>query len=551
MPVSLARPSTVGGEGDEMAADVQPTSTLHDYLRILRRRKWIVIPAIIVAPLVAVLLSQGRAIRYQAAAQVFVNRQNLAADVTGVNDPTLLDSVRLLATQAQVARLPAIARGALAAAGEKNASASDLLGESTVTASDTSDFLTFTVSDRRPGRAVRLATAYARQYVAYWRQYQRAQLEAARQSVLDRMRRIARLEGTKSGLYATLADRADQIAALEAVGASSRSVVRPAGGAGRVASNVMRNAILALILGAIVGVGMALLADALDQRSRSADDISERLDLRLLGRLPTPPRALRRANQVVMLVAPESPYAEPFRMLRTSLEFATGSLGTRPGGESPSSGSGARRGRRVLVASAVEGEGKSTTAANLAVAFASAGRRVVLVDLDFRRPSLHRFFDVPGRPGLTDAVRGTARLTDVVSRIEVEPTETLMRSMGGPRAGTLDVVPLGTLPQHGGDVAFSAQIDDILTQFATHADVVLIDAPPLLRVGDALALTSHVDDILIVASLRTLKPPMLDELRRVLSESPATKLGFVLTGADAEGGYGYLTYRYGRLVNAG
>jgi Mrp family chromosome partitioning ATPase/capsular polysaccharide biosynthesis protein len=536
-----------------MAADVRHASTLHDYLRILRRRKWIIVPAIVIAPLVAVLLSRGQAVSYQATAQVLVNRQNLAANIAGVNDPTQLDSTRLLATQAQFARLPVIARRTLTAAGEKNASASALLGESTVTASSGTDFLTFTVSDRRSRRAARLATAYARQYVLYSRKFQRVQLEAARQSVNDRVDRLARSGGTLSPLYATLVDRANQLAAMEAVAASARVLVRPATGAGRVSTNVTRNGILALIVGAILGIGMAFLADALDQRSRSADDIGGRLDLRLLGRLPTPPRALRRANRIVMLAAPESPYAESFRMLRTSLEFAMGSRGARPGGDSPSSTSSrARRGRRVLIASAVEGEGKSTTAANLAVAFASAGRRVVLVDLDFRRPSLHRFFNISAQPGLTDAVRGTVPLANVVSRIEDAPTETLLLSpMGNPRAGTLDVVPLGTLPPHGGDIAFAAGVDDVLRQFAAEADIVLIDAPPLLRVGDALALTSYVDDVLVVASLRALKPSMLDELRRVLSESPAAKLGFVLTGADSEGGYGYLTYKYGRVVNAG
>jgi Mrp family chromosome partitioning ATPase len=148
-------------------------------------------------------------------------------------------------------------------------------------------------------------------------------------------------------------------------------------------------------------------------------------------------------------------------------------------------------------------------------------------------------------------VSGRARMADAVSRIEVAPSDTLSRlELGSPRAGTLDVVPLGTLPPHGGDVAFATGIDEILMMFAADADIVLIDTPPLLRVGDALALTSHVDDVLVVASLRVLKPPMLDELRRILSEAPAAKLGFVLTGADLEAGYGYLTYRYGGLVNA-
>jgi succinoglycan biosynthesis transport protein ExoP len=534
-----------------MTGEVHPAVTLHDYLRILRRRKWIVIIPILVAPAVAVLLSLHKPAVYRASAQVLVNRQNLAANITGVNDPTQLDSTRLLTTQAQFARLPVIARRTMAAVGEKNASASDLLGASFVTAADNSDFLTFSVSDARPVRAVRLATAYAEQYVAYWRDYQQTQLEVARSSVRDRIDRLARAGETNSPLYGTLVDRADQLSAMEAVAASASVLVRPATGAGRIATNAQRNGILAFIVAAILGIGMAFLRDALDQRSRSADDIGGRLDLRLLGRIPRPPRAVRRGNRLVMLAAAESPYAEPFRMLRTSLEFAMGLRSSRSASSSSLERAGSGPGRRVLVTSAVEDEGKSTTAANLAVAFASAGRRVVLVDLDFRKASLHRFFGLSSKPGFTDAVRGDVPLDEVIANVEVTPNESLIRSKRAPRAGALGIVPLGTLPQHAGDVAFAAGVEDVLRRLAEEADIVLIDSPPLLRVGDALALTSYVDDLIVVASLRVLRPTMLDELRRVLAESPARQLGFVLTGADIEGGYEYLTYRYPHAVNAG
>jgi succinoglycan biosynthesis transport protein ExoP len=524
-------------------------STLHDYLRVLRRRKWILIPPLVLAPVVAVVSSLGQPVRYEASAQVLVNRQNLPANLSGVNDPTQLDSVRLLTTQAQFARLPAIARRTVRSVGLTNWSASDLLGESRVTSADNSDFLTFTVSDAVESRAMVLATAYANEYVAYRQDFERAQLESARRSLRERIRRLRVAGATSSPLYASLVDKANQVAAMEAVAASKEVLVRPATGAGRSTNNVVRNGLFGFVLGLFTAIGLAFLRDALDRRVRSAEEIAGRLQLRLLGRVPRPPRGARRADELVMLAEPEGPHAEAFRMLRMSLEFVT----ARPSESGLVSQrvqlrSAGQRCRRVMVTSAVEGEGKSTTVANLAVAFALAGRRVILVDLDFRRASLHRFFDLNGKAGLSDVVYGSAQLRDVISDIDLDVPE---RGRRGSSSGSLRVVPFGTPVPHAADAAFTLGLEQVLEQLADAADLVLIDTPPLLRVGDTLALTTYVDGLLVVTSLRTIRPPMLDELRRVLAECPVAKLGFILTGADLEGGYEYLTYRYGRALSAG
>jgi succinoglycan biosynthesis transport protein ExoP len=516
-------------------------STLHDYLGVLRRRKWILIPPLVLAPAAAVLLATGKPVRYDASAQVLVNRQNLAANLSGVNDPTQFDSTRLLTTQAQFARLPTIARRTLAAVGLKDWSASELLGESSVTSADNSDFLTFNVSDPSAARATALATAYAKEYVAYRQHFDTAQLETAQHSLRARIKRLKRAGATNTPLYGSLVDRAGQLAAMEAVVASGGGLVRPAAGAGRAASHLVRDGVFALVLGLIAAVGLAFLRDALDQRPRSAEDIGDRLDLRLLGRLPRPPRALSRANRLVMLSAPETPYAEAFRMVRMSLEFVT----ARGTNESPESAdrhvrSDTQRCQRVMVTSAVEAEGKSTTVGNLAVAFAHAGRRVLLVDLDFRRASLHRFFDLNMQPGIADVVLGSAHLDNVIAPVELEP----------PGSGSLNVVPLGTLPPRAADAAFTLGLEQVLGRLADRADLMLIDSPPLLRVGDALALTNYVDGLLVVTNLRAIQPSMLDELHRVLAECPAAKLGFIVTGAEVEGDYGYLSYRYDRAVGA-
>jgi tyrosine-protein kinase len=536
-----------------LPSDGRPVLTLHDYLRVVRRRKWIIIIAAIVAPLVAVLLTLREKVTYEASAQVLVNRQNLAANLSGVNDPTQLDSNRLLTTQTEFARLPVIAQRALAATGIQT----DLLGESRVTSADNSDILTFTVSNARPSDATTLATEYARQYVKYRQEFESAQLEAARRSLLERIDELRQSGATNSPLYKSLVEQADELAAMQAVGASQAALVRSATGAGRLEPPVIRNGVFALVLGVMTALGLAFLRDALDARPRSAEEIGAHLDLRLLGRLPRPPPKVRRAGGLVMLAEPESPYAEPFRMLKMSVEFATARRVVRRGasGSPLLTRSAERHIRRLMVTSAVEGEGKSTTVANLAVAFALAGREVVLVDLDFGRASVHGFFGLQPQPGLTDVVLGSVPLESVVSYVDLNIVARMERAMRGSqedrRVGSLGVVPLGTLPAHAGDVAVTAGIEQVLGRLDNEAELILIDSPPLLRVGDALALTSLMDALLLVTNLRAVRPPMLHELRRILADCPVPKLGFVLTGADFETDHEYLTYRYKRAVNAG
>ena len=552
-----------------MTSQGERVMTLRDYLHVLRRRKWIVIVPIVLAPLVAVVLAHRQPSRYEASAQVTVSQQDLPSSVLDFSGPTQQeDPVRLLATQAQFARLPAIAQRAVSAAGVPNESASDLLAASTVTPSQTDDFLTFTVSDAQPARATRLATAYAGQYVAYYRRYQSAQLAAASRAIQGQIQQLAREGRQSTPLYSNLVGKANQLAAASAVAGTTGAVVS-ATHASPAGSNVLRDALFALVLALVVGLGLVFLRDALDPRVRSAEEIGDHLQLRLLGRLPRPPRHLRSATTPVTLADPESPHAEPYRMLRTSVEFMIGrGAGERPNGATVSPRS-ARRGYRLMITSAVAGEGKSTTVANLGVAFAQAGRTVLLVDLDFRRSSLARFFGIDPNRGLADVITGSVRVSDVVSEISLtaraapghsgdasEPPGGRRRHLTpappskGTARGSLRILPFGTPPPHTLDASLLAGIEHVLDELKTNDELVLIDSPPLLRVGDALALTSHADGLLVIGSLRTLRAPQLKELRRVIDDSPADKLGFILTGAELEGGYEYLSRNQTRSRSA-
>src|SRR5262249_25573985 len=195
---------------------------------------------------------------------------------------------------------------------------------------------------------------------------------------------------------------------LEVLGkllAGNTIVLQPADQAGKVRPRPKRQALLAGLLGLVLGLALAFLAEALDRHVRSEHELDDALDLPLLARIPKPPRKLQKANDLVMLKEPGSVQAETFRKLRTSFEFVN------PDGAA----------RTIMVTSYVAKEGKSTTLANLAVALARAGRRVVLVDLDLRAPFLSRLFHVGGRPGITDVALKRAPLEQALRPVALAP----------------------------------------------------------------------------------------------------------------------------------
>jgi Mrp family chromosome partitioning ATPase/capsular polysaccharide biosynthesis protein len=509
----------------------QDHSTLRDYLHVVRRRKWIILQALVLLPLVAVALEIRQEPVYQASADVLLSRQNLAATLNGIPDPsTYYIPERLAQTQAELARVPEVARRVVDAAGIEGRTAYGLLASSSVIASPTSDILTFSVSDFDQSVAPRLATEYARQFTRYRSEIESASVVRAREEATKRINELEQNGQADTPLYASLVEKEQQLRTIEALQTSTSFLVRPAEGAFQIEPRPFRSGLMGLLVGIVLGVGLAFLREALDTRVRSTNEI-ERLGLPLLARLPEPPRRLRSRNKLVMLAEPDSVQAEAFRMLRTNLEFADVD----------------RHARVIMVTSAVEGEGKSTTAANLAIGFARAGRRVVLVDLDLRKPIIERFFRLRGRPGLTQVVLGHASVDDALVSVPL--------AVGGPNGagptdgrvdglpeGRLEVLGSGPIPPNVGEFVQTDALARVVDALRERADVVIVDSPPLLHVGDARFLSSRVDAILLIARLNVLRRPMIKEVGRVLESCPAHKLGFIVTGAQEEAGYGYGSY---------
>jgi Mrp family chromosome partitioning ATPase/capsular polysaccharide biosynthesis protein len=528
---------TAGGHSGHAA-------TLRDYLQVVRRRKWIILQAVLLVPAAAVAFSLHQQTQYQASAQVLLSSQNLANQLTGTQSTGInLQPDRIAQTQADVARVPTIAQRVLGAFPGTGLTLDQFLGASSVSTATNADILTFNVTNHDPLVARELVDAYARGYTIYRRQLDTAAIASALKKVDQRIKELVKSGGKGTALYGSFVDRQETLATMEALQTSNASVVQTADHAVQVQPKLKRNGILGLALGIVLGIGLAFLWEALDTRVRNAQEIGEGLGgLPLLARVPAPSKKLRSEHKLVMLAQPNGVQAETFRMLRTNLDFVTLD----------------RDAHMLMVTSAVEQEGKSTTIANLGIALARAGQRVVLVDLDLRRPFLDKFFDLTG-PGVTQVALGHVSLDEALAQIAITDPDPNGEQLGDQRNGSangngqpsakpvkgvLEVLPSGPIPPDPGEFVGTQALAEILEQLRERADIVLIDAPPVLYVGDAMTLSNKVDGIVVVTRLQVVRRHMLGELGRQLATVPTPVLGFVVTGAGEDEGYGY-GYGYG------
>jgi succinoglycan biosynthesis transport protein ExoP len=487
------------------------SSTLRDYLQVARRQRWIILLVVALTTFSAAFFSNRQEKLYEASAEVLVR--------PGIDSSQSPE--RFLQTQADLA----------AASSEVKRRVRDRLNldeapSIDVTPKTDSDILTFSSTASSPELAARVATAYARAFRDFQRELVTADVRGAVRDVEAEIEEVLARPTLDRTLYGRLLDKREELRTLEALETSRAFVVRPATNGVQVQPKPVRNTLLGLVLGLVLGLGVALLREALDTRVRSTDEVAEHLGVPLLARVPRPPRRLGRSDRLVMIDDPDGPGAEAFRILRANVDFARIETDARA----------------LLVTSAVEGEGKSTTAANLAVALARAGEQVALVDLDLRRPSIHRFFDLD-EPGITQVAMGTAMLEEALVPIQLaQPARrgswvgvgNGMRQVGG----MLQVLPagsnLGSL-----DELLPNLVAGVLKNLRMNFDIVLVDSTSLV-VGDAMALTSLVDAVLIVARMDVARRPTLRELKRIIDAIPARTIGFVATGVEP--GVSYAAY---------
>ncbi|CAG0945230.1 protein-tyrosine kinase [Anaerolineae bacterium] len=211
-----------------------------------------------------------------------------------------------------------------------------------------------------------------------------------------------------------------------------------------------------------------------------------------------------RTSTLITISNPRSPISEAYRTLRTNLEFS--SL-DKPIGS-------------MVVTSAAPEEGKSTTLANLAVTIAQAGKRVILIDCDLRRPSLHQIFGAKAAPGFTDMMREDALMKNPPLQETNVPALRLIAS--------------GTIPPNPSELLASRRMTDVIAALQTQADIILFDAPPVVAVTDAAVLASKVDAVLLVVSAGKTKREHAKKAKALLEKVNARLIGTVLNNVKGE-----------------
>ncbi|MPZ47974.1 MAG: polysaccharide biosynthesis tyrosine autokinase [Dehalococcoidia bacterium] len=273
------------------------------------------------------------------------------------------------------------------------------------------------------------------------------------------------------------------------------------------------NTMLAGMLGLMVVGGIALLLEYLDDTIKASEETEPAIGLPTLG---TVQRMKRVKGTAVALLEPG--WSDAYLQLRTNIHFA--GVGTRL--------------KSILVTSCSPGEGKSTTASGLAAVLAQAGERVILVDTDLRRPTLHTVFGLPNSFGLTGLLLSDA----------YDPAPALVES----GLKNLQVLPSGPLPANPADLLMSDNMARIITNLQQRADYVIFDSPPVLAVTDASILASRTDGTILVAEAGSTRTHSVVHAIQDLSKSQARLVGLVVNKARTHraGYYGNYHYGYGK-----
>jgi capsular exopolysaccharide synthesis family protein len=373
-----------------------------------------------------------------------------------------------------------------------------------VTPQGQSNIVNITANAHSAKLAARVANSFSEAFFAERRAALRLQVGAlikelqarqlavpAHSSAVAQLRnRIVQLQEVADGSDPTITRSQRAIPPVAAAGASSALAV-----------------LLALLAGAVLGVGAALLIDLVTPRRLSDESrLRELYPLPILVRVPTRQRRTLRSSARELDVA--GPEREPFRSLRVQLGLSH------------------RTPRTIAVTSPSRGDGKTTTATTLALEFAGAGKEVILIDLDLRKPDVAGLLHVKPSSGIAGLVDLDRQLSDAVTPVRGIARLTVVADHEPAGAPMLD--------------ALSARLPTLLAQGRALADYVIIDTPPLGEVSDALPIIENVDDVILVTRVGSTSETSLEVVRDLLDRAGVEPLGFVVIGTSRRAsGYAY------------
>jgi capsular exopolysaccharide synthesis family protein len=341
----------------------------------------------------------------------------------------------------------------------------------------------------------------------------------AKKGVLDNlgpweaeMGRLTRDRDATQGAFTMLSDRLrDLEIRAGARMRTARAIERAGVPTSPLPTQKTKNIIMAALLALMLAISTVFLQEFLDDRVNTPEEMERISPLRTLARVPL----MGTGQPRLMSALPaHSAVAESYRGLRAGVGFAAF--------DSPI--------RRLLITSAAPGEGKSTTAVNLATAMARDGKCVVLMDADMRSPSVHRFLELPQSPGLSQVLAGMTELTEALRQTEIE---------------NLIVLPAGTIPPNPAELLGSDAFLRVLEQLDELADVIVVDSPPCAVVTDPVIVAARMDGVVLVVHVGQTRKTALKQTTELLEHARARVVGVVYNQVQPHGsGYYYSHYRY-------
>ncbi|MGI8415390.1 MAG: polysaccharide biosynthesis tyrosine autokinase [Nakamurella sp.] len=456
---------------------------LREYVRILRHQWLLIVACLLLGIAAAALVTVRTTPQYSSTARLFVTTPTpTSSDANASAYQGGLFSQQRVASYADLIKGTTIAQKVIDRL-QLDETATALSQQITARAVPNTVILEVTVTDPSAARAHQLAQTLAEVFTAY----------------------VPQLEGASSPSSAPIKAVISDAAVLPTHPVSPRPVV---------------NIGLGAVLGLLVGLGLATLREKLDTKIRTTDDLHRVTGAALLGIVHYDSGAASRP--LVTDLESHSPRRESFRVLRTNLQFVDVD----------------EQSKLFAVTSPLPGDGKSTTAINLSITLAQAGRHTLLLEADLRRPRVAEYLRLEPMVGLTTVLIGLAGIDDVIQPFG--------------RAAGLDVITNGPIPPNPAELLQSTAMKMLLAELRTRYDVIIIDAPPILPVTDAALLASIADGaILVVHHGRTTRDQAV-QARQRLESVEAKLLGTVMNFVPSRGAdrYGY-GYEYGYAATMG
>jgi Mrp family chromosome partitioning ATPase/capsular polysaccharide biosynthesis protein len=525
--------------------------SIGSYLRIAARWKWLIIAVTVVVTVLGSAYTWTRTPMYSATANLIYVKP---VDIGNPLNQSYIDST---AQQAEIESVPAvIASAQVGADARKRMKPATIAAGYYVSAllqmgnnNLYSNVVGINGSSSSAAAAADAANAYAEAFITWGRENTRSQIADAIDVVNARLASFTTTESRQGADYRSLTQRLQDLELLEASARGDFQVITPAyPPSAPYSPDKKRGVAVALVLGLVLGIGLAFLIEQFDVQVHSEEQVVEALALPVVGHVPSLTRKDRDGGSLLTLSDPSGQVAEAYRLLRSNLDFAAIDADIRT----------------LMVSSSVQGEGKSVLAGNLAVSLAMAGKRVTLVDADLRGPRVHVYMNLPNVRGVSTVVTRRDDLREALLNVRLKAgplpgeaivttakTARLADAEGGSRAASgrsdsdqvtaaswpwsdaqtdgpsLRVLTSGPLPPNPGELVASRRFGEVIKELAADSDLVLVDAPAMLPVGDTAALAAWVDALVFVVDPTKLKRPLLHRAKAQLDHLPCRILGCV------------------------